>query len=120
MQSVGKTREELLEELKPAARERVVRSLVITEIKDREGIEITPEEIEAELDRLAASGGEKSKNLRQIFESDAGRRSLEGSLLTRKTLKRLEEIVTQRHGEDEPTPVPDSEEEQPAHDDQPQ
>ena len=99
LQNVSKSKEELIEGLKPAATERVVRSLVLTELKTRENIEVTAEEVEAELDRLAASGGEQGAQLRALFGSERGREGVERSLLSRKTLDRLEEIVTQPAGE---------------------
>ena len=88
--SIGKTREEVLEEFKPSAEQRVVRSLVLSELLKAEGVELSDTEVETELDILA--GG--SDQVRSALGTPSGRRSLRHSLLTRKTLERLEEIVT--------------------------
>ncbi len=94
LKSIGKTREELVEEMKPSAEERIKRSLVVTELKEKEGIEVAKEEIDAETAGLVAATGEQGDQLRKVFDSDAGRRSIERTLLTRKTLDRLADIVT--------------------------
>jgi trigger factor len=98
LESVGKTREQLVEEMKPTAEEHIKRSLVVTELTDKEGIEVSPEEIEAETAGLGAATGEQGEQLRRMFESDAGKKSIERTLLTRKTLDRLAEIVTKDQG----------------------
>lgn len=112
IKTVGESKEDLLEELKPAAQERIVRSLVITEFKDQQGIDISSKDIDDELDKLTT--GEQGDQLRHLFGSEAGRQSLERTLLTQKTLKRLEEIITGESGKGEPTPETESEKEQPA------
>ena len=98
------------EEMKPAAQQRLVRSLVATEIRTREGIEVTDQEVEEELNSLAAGATDGGANLRRLFESDAGRRSLRSSILTRKTLERLVETVTQA----DRAPAPETKEGPPA------
>ena len=98
LESVGKTRDQLVEELKPTAEEHIRRSLVVAELKDKEGIEVSREEIEAETAGLTAASGDQGERLRRVFESDAGRRSIESTLLTRKTLDRLADIVTKNQG----------------------
>lgn len=95
LKSVGKTREQLLEEMKPAAVRRIQRSLVVTELRDKEGVAVSEQEIDDEVNRLASGSGAQEDQLRQVFASERGRRSIEQSLLTRKTLDRLVEIATQ-------------------------
>ena len=94
LQGVGKSREELVEEMMASAKERVVRSIVVTELKERENIDVTDEELEEELKSLPG-GGQEGEALRRFFDSPEGRQSIRRSLLTRKTLERLVEIVSQ-------------------------
>ena len=103
--TIGKSREELLEELKLAAQERVLRSLVLTELKDREQIQVTEVEIGEELQGLVAGAGQMGGRVQSLYQSEAGRRSLERSLLTRKTLERLVEIVTEQATGPSPEPA---------------
>ena len=102
--NVGKSREELVEEMKPAAQERVVRSLVVTELREQENVEVTDQELEEEMDALVTGAAEGGEGIRLLFQSDEGRQSLGRSLLTRKTLDRLVEIVSQKAGAPAPKP----------------
>lgn len=98
VQAIGKDKAELIEEMKPAARERIVRSLIVTELKEAEKIEVEADEIDSEVESLIGVGGaEQREQLKRIFDTDANRNNLERSLLTRKTLDRLLEIATQDH-----------------------
>lgn len=114
--NIGKTREQLLEELKPAAQERVVRSLVLSELREREQVQVMEEEIEDELQGLIAGAGEARGRVQRLFQSEAGHRSLERTILTRKTLERLVEIVLQEQGSPTGEPALLSKEERSTHD----
>jgi trigger factor len=91
------------EDIRPSATERVKRSLVLGRLADAEKIEVSDEEIDAEIERLVAgaSGGNDEQIARygQIFRSPEARASLSRSLQTRKTLERLVEIASQGDGE---------------------
>lgn len=93
--SIGKTAEQVQEELRPIADTRLRRSLVLSQLTGAENIEAADEEIEAEIDRMTASAGERGAQLRQLFDSENGRDTIRRNLLTRKTLARLVEIATQ-------------------------
>ena len=93
LQQVGKTLEEVREELRPAAEERLTRYLVIRRLTQEEGIEVTPQEIDGEVENLTAGSGESKENLRQAFSSENARSSLGDAILTRKVLERLAQIV---------------------------
>ena len=93
--AIGKTEDEVREELRPVADTRLRRSLVLTEVSDAENIEVTDEEVTAEVDTLSnAATGQQSAQLRQIFGSDEGRATIRRNLVTRKTLARLVELAT--------------------------
>lgn len=92
-------REQVREELRPSATERVKRSLVLGQLADSEKIEVADADIDAEVDRLitgaSAGNDEQTERYRQIFRSPEARASLSRSLQTRKTLERLVEIASQ-------------------------
>lgn len=103
--SIGKTAEQVQEELRPIADTRLRRSLVLSQLTGAEHIEAADEEIEAEIDKMTASAGEQGAQLRQLFDSENGRDTIRRNLLTRKTLARLVEIATQDGGIEAVAPV---------------
>jgi trigger factor len=100
LQRAGKTEEELREEFRPIAERRVRRSLVLSQVTEAEHIDVTGEEVEAEVERLSAGAGAQADELRRLFSTENAKESLRRSLLSKKTLDRLVEIAS---GE-EPTP----------------
>ncbi len=90
---IGKTGEELREELRPAATKRVFRSLVLGRIAELEKIEVKDTDINAELDRMVQSAGEKKDEARKQLDTPQVRSSLEQIVATRKTVQRLVEIA---------------------------
>ncbi len=54
----------------------------------------TDEEIEAEIDRMAAGVGEQADEVRRLFSTDAAKESIKRSLITRRTVERLTEIAS--------------------------
>jgi hypothetical protein len=85
------------EEFRPIADTRLRRSLILTEVSDAENIEVTPQDVEDEIDRMSASAGAQASRVRELFARAEGRESIRRSLLTRKTLERLVEFATQEH-----------------------
>ncbi len=90
--NIGKTEEEVRAELRPVADIRLRRSLVLSEVSDAEHIEVAPEEVEAEIERLVASAGPQGAQLKQFMSSDDGRSTIRRNMATKKTLARLVEI----------------------------
>lgn len=108
---IGKSAEELKEEMKPVAEERLRRSLVLAQVSIAENIEVEAREVAAEIDRMIASAGAQGQQLRQLFQSEGGIDTVQRNLMTRKTLSRLVEIATEgAYGRppdvEEPTPAP--------------
>lgn len=93
LRSRRKTEDELREELRPLATRQVTWSLVLAKVVEAEGIEVTNEEIDAEIEALAQGAGEQGEELRKLFNSPAARQSLEERLLTMKVVKRLVEFA---------------------------
>jgi trigger factor len=102
LELIKKTPEEVREELRPSATERVKRSLVLGQLADTEKIETTDADVEAEVQKLLAqaSGGddEQVERYRRIFQSPEARASLGRSLVSRRTIERLVEIASQADG----------------------
>jgi trigger factor len=91
--TIKRAREDLREELLPAATERVRRSLALTQLADQLEIKAEPSEIDVEVERLAGSG-QQSEQLRKLFGSPDGRAAITRSLITRKTMDHLVEIAS--------------------------
>ena len=94
LRNEGKSRDELQDELRPAARERLTRYLVVRQIAKEEGIEVSPDDVDAEVERLTSGAGESAEALRRAFSSENARVSIQSTVLTRRTLERLGQIVT--------------------------
>jgi len=97
---VGKTEEELREELHPLAIERVTRSLALSKVAEEEKIEVSESEIDAEIENLTKGETENKDRVRDLFNSPQSRESIKRWLLTRNTVKRLVEIAEASTGEE--------------------
>lgn len=93
LQTVGRSPEETRQELRPTARERLTRSLVLAEVAKEEGIEITQEELEAEAQRLVQAQGESGLGATRLLQNEDFRNSLTRVLLVRKTKDKLAGIA---------------------------
>jgi trigger factor len=107
LKQVGKAEEELRQELRLQAVERVQGSLVLGKVAEVEAISVGEEDVDAEIERLAASSGPRGDEVRKVFGSAGGREALERSLLTRKTVDRLVVIAS---GEEASPPAEAAEE----------
>ena len=100
LQTVGKSSGEHREELKQAAEARLKRTYAIGKVAELEGIKVSQEEIEEEIERLLDSAGpNQPESLRSNLESDDSKESLEQVLIRRKALQRLVEVARGEHGE---------------------
>ncbi len=100
----GKTKEQLREEAKPQAEERLKRSLVIGEIMAREQVHVHDEDIDARLEAMSVQFGEQAEQMKQLLNRPESRRALAAEVLTEKALDRLTAIA---RGEDVPLPGAD-------------
>lgn len=91
--ALGKSEAEYRDQLRPDAIERVKRSLVLSQFVEDEGIEVSHEEVDADIERMASDAGLSGDQIRQVFGGDSGHLVLERSLLTRKAHDRLTEIA---------------------------
>jgi len=93
LHQVGKPVAEIRGELRPIAERRVRRSLVLSEVAEAEHIDVTGEEVEAEIERLVSGAGPQADELRRLFSAERAKDSLRRSLVTKKTLERLVAIA---------------------------
>ena len=75
--------------LEESARRRVRHTLILEVIARQEGIEATSEEVEAEVQTLAAALNQKSENLRGYLDREGRMETLKANLRERKTLNFL-------------------------------
>jgi trigger factor len=94
LQRIGKSEEEARTELHPVAETRVRRSLVLSELREAEHIEVSDAEVAEEIERLASGAGNQADEFRRLFSSDGAKDSLRRSLMTKKTLDRLVQIAS--------------------------
>ena len=90
---IGNTHEEWLEQLRPQAEQRLNTYLIMRKLAEEEGIEVAPEDIEAEIETMASTSGDSAESVRTALSAESARDSIRSSLLSRKVMERLVEIV---------------------------
>ncbi len=91
---VGQTEEEWEERLRPQAEDRLATLLVLRKLAEQEEVEIEPAEVDEEIDRLMENAAEETaEGLRRMLNSEDSRESIRATLLNRKVMARLVEIV---------------------------
>lgn len=101
LRSIGQTEAQFREMWREPAELRVKRSLVLNELSEAEGIEVSAEEIDQELDSLVAPMGDDAARFRQMFATEEGVSTIRRNLLSRKTLDRLTAIARGEHKEEQ-------------------
>jgi trigger factor len=89
---INKKEDEMREEMRPVAVRRVTRSLVLGRVAEAEKIEVSDEEINAELEKLV-QGAENKTEMKERINSPQVRDSMAQMLTTQKTVRRLVEIA---------------------------
>lgn len=87
-----KSVDDLRTELEPRARTRLVRALVLSQVIEDEHIEVSDEDIAAEVARLAEPWRDTAQ-VRRALENPSGRRRIALDLLSQKAVQRLIEIA---------------------------
>ena len=94
LRSARKTEEELHEELRPIATKRVAESLALMKLSEEENIEVEGADVDAEISRVTEDTAEDRKEeLQKTLNTPQMRESIQATLLTRKTVEKLVEIV---------------------------
>jgi trigger factor len=92
LKAAGKTPEELREEMRAAAQERLTRSVILGSVAEAEKLEATDEEVSKEIEDLATRSSD-ADSVRAALSNDSNKRSISNSVLTRKVLERLAEFA---------------------------
>ncbi|MFC2065998.1 trigger factor [Chloroflexota bacterium] len=93
LKGVDKTKDQLIEEFRPSATKRIIRSLMLGKIAEEEKIEVGESEIDAEIERMVQGDAEKKDELQKFLNNERFRESIKNMLMTRKTMERLAEIA---------------------------
>ena len=100
---VGQTEEELRDQMKPQAEERLNTMLMLRKLADVEEIEVGDEDVEVEITNLIEStGGNADASMMQALNTENARESIRSSLMNRKIMARLVEIS---QGEESASPA---------------
>jgi trigger factor len=94
---IGQTAEEFQEQMRPSAEERLTRYLVMRRLAEEENLSVDSEEVQAEIDTMVSTSGESEDAMRRALSSQNALDNLHSSLINRKVMERLLEIV---QGED--------------------
>ena len=93
LRETGKTAEDIREELRPEAVRRLTRYLVLRKLGSNEAVEVKPEEVDAEIDRMVDASRANAEETRQTLSSESARRALTDAIYSRKALECLAEIA---------------------------
>ena len=94
---IGQTAEEFQEQMRPSAEDRLTRYLVMRKLAEEENLTVESEEVQAEIDTMVSTAGESEDAMRRALSSQSALDNLHSSLINRKVMERLLEIV---QGED--------------------
>ncbi len=99
---IGKSQEEWLAQLRPQAEERLNTFLVLRKIAEEEGFNVSHEEIQGEMDSILSAAGDSRESVQRTLSTENAQDSIRTSLLNRKVMGRLVEIVQGHAGQGEP------------------
>lgn len=91
LEQTGKSEEDFEKELKEQAVERAKTALVLTKVSDAEGLEVTPEELEVQLQMIA--GQYQDDKVQEELQKPEVRREISNQMLADKTVKKLIEYA---------------------------
>jgi trigger factor len=92
LKRANKKEEEIRQELRPIAKKRVARRLVLGKLAEEEKIEINSSEVDNRIEEMVIGAEDKEKG-RQFFSLPRFRQSIEQTLRTEKTMDRLLQIA---------------------------
>jgi trigger factor len=94
LRAMNKTAEEVHEEVRPIAEKRVTRGLILGKVAEEEKIEVTDNDIDAEIAGMVENAAEDRKQeVEKILNAPQTRDSFRRPLLSRKTVQRIVEIA---------------------------
>ena len=77
--------------MRPAARERVVRNLVLKNLSREFNLEISDAEVESQIKDMFA--GANKRSIRRVLKSDEVKKSVSMSILNRKAMENLVNLI---------------------------
>ncbi len=92
LKKANKTEEEIKQELRPMAKQRLTQGLVLGKLAEEEKIEISSSEVDNKVDEITSDAEDKEK-AKQFFSLPQFKQSIEQSLRTQKTMDRLLQIA---------------------------
>ena len=96
-------RRQLEEHYRPGVERSIRREILLGALARQEALSVTPEEIAAEIDRMAAADPKQAARIRARYQSADRRRSLGEGVLERKAMDRVVEAAALK---DEASPMP--------------
>lgn len=94
LQRIGRSEAEFRAQFRDAAAERLKRGLVLAKLTEVEGIDVTSDDIDAEIDRLSETlGQEDGARFRELLSTVEGIESIRRTLISQRTLERLVTIA---------------------------
>ncbi len=93
LQVEEKSADELREDLRPRAKERVTRALVLGQLIEDEQLEVADQEIDTQLDQMVAQLQDPEGRVRKALGSESGRRRIRNDLLFDKAVERAVAIA---------------------------
>ena len=95
LQFSGMTVDQLKEQVRPEATTRIQSSLVLEQIAKEENIEISDEEVDAEVEKMAAAYGMEADKLKE-YMGEAEKKSMKSDLAITKAVELIMENVKER------------------------
>lgn len=103
LQMQGKTRDEIVEESLPDAEQEIRREAVLVAIGEAEGIEVSDEEMESELEHMASHERTTAAKLLERLRRDGRGEMIAADIRVRKAIDRIAETATPVEMADEDT-----------------
>ncbi len=88
-----KTLAQLRDEMRAQGERRLRRTLILAQLAEAEGISVAPEEVEAEVERISQTYGDRAEQVAEALSSEEARSSVTDDLFNRKLMERLLAIV---------------------------
>ncbi|MFC1998426.1 trigger factor [Chloroflexota bacterium] len=94
LKHINKTEQDLRNDLEPSAEKKVKGALVLSKVAEADNIEVSDEEVEQELERMAPSDMQDKERFKEVFANPYNRASIMRTIRTKKTIQHLVDIAT--------------------------
>ncbi len=101
LKTMKKTEQEIRDEFRPEASRRVTESLVVAKVAELEKIAADETEVDAEIEKMVQSAGDRAEDLRKMFGTGTARHVVEDRLVARKTVHFLVGLAGGSHNDRE-------------------